>query len=456
MQYMPLSSQSGTQVQQLALMHALGNVEAQYKTKDERVSAFAGILWMLYMLVLVSVLFFTVLSSAGNQPWLWFAALFFASMILLGLWAFVSMFTTPRITVVVCKEGLIHIKNGMPEVVRWDQVEHFWKNISIGSDSDSYHYTIERKDGVQIVIPDALKGRVEVGALIESRVTPRLLAPIQSMYQSGFSVAFGEITLTTQEMSVENGRKALAWSAVGGIELTDESIDIYQQGIERSWYHQAVARIPDVAVLKILVERTLQDFADRQLPSIISSYNAGMPLTFGRLSLDQRGVTIDNGKKFLPWQEVRDITVNEHEKNGICITTYSKLFNWETLSTRTTPNVVVLQKLVAYILRQHRQQINLHVQNALPQTIASYNAGMPVSFGRVSFSLQGIAVDGGRQFLSWSEISQFSISMYYGGERLSISKKGKHLLTWQALRTSELGDVALLKEFLDYLKNTHP
>jgi hypothetical protein len=116
---------------------------------------------------------------------------------------------------------------------------------------------------------------------------------------------------------------------------------------------------------------------------------------------------------------------------------------WHRQRIAQVANPRVLQGLVDHIVQELAQQ-------QLPQVLASYNAGIPLTFGRISLSLQGIAVDDGKQFLPWSKVSRLYIGIYIGGERLTIAKKGK-VLAWQALPISELGDVDLLQKLIEHI-----
>jgi hypothetical protein len=50
----------------------------------------------------------------------------------------------------------------------------------------------------------------------------------------------------------------------------------------------------------------------QQLPQVLASYHAGIPLNFGDLTVTQQGLSLDHGRKTLPWSEVSAIEINRN------------------------------------------------------------------------------------------------------------------------------------------------
>jgi hypothetical protein len=439
-------------IEQVAAAHTLGVPHTIYRTKNQRKIAFIGLLWLLYIVILISVIFLFLISGADKTWLIWSAWLFFLLLLFGGIAVFLNNLLAPNIEVFVFTNGMIHHKKDLPEAILWEQIESYWKIVSISRDAekvDTYHYRVRRSDGAKFEFPNTIVDMQKLGDLLRVEADAHLLPPTLAAYQSGVTIPFGRITANQQELRVNGGRKMLPWSELESIRLEDDIIYLYKKGRERAWHQQNIAKIANPGVLQGLVKQIIQDLAQQQLPQVIATYQTGAPIVFGRISLSQQGIALDGGRKLLAWNDVKQVKVDTQERR-VSISTYSKLLNWQTLASWMTPNVLVFKELVNYALQEHWRARDARVGNEFPQLLASYNAGIPAIFGRISFNLQGIALDNGRQFLPWNEVSSLSIGTYIGGDRLSIVKKGKKL-TWQALHISELGDIALLREFIAHI-----
>jgi hypothetical protein len=86
--------------------------------------------------------------------------------------------------------------------------------------------------------------------------------------------------------------------------------------------------------------------ANALLPRAIGAYNSGATLPFGRLSVNQAGIS--NGKETLPWSDLERVTFG----NGLLLVMRKgKRLRWAYTPVRATPNVYVLVALVNYIQR---------------------------------------------------------------------------------------------------------
>lgn len=445
-----LTTRLSLQIEQIAATSELGALQARYRSKRQKLLAFFGLLWMAYLIVLFSVVFFLI-SAADRTWWVWLTWLFLMSILFLGIYALFSTLVTAKLEVFVYSAGLIYHKKDSFEAVRWDQVEAYWKDISISRDSDTsdtFHYRLQRSDGTILDFPDDIEAMKILGELIQRNADQHLLPRTIATYRAGNPVTFDEITANTHGVSVERGHKMLLWSEIESIQVDDETLDIYKKAQERTWHHQRVARIASPGVLEGLGNYSIQQLADQQLFHVLAAYRAGSPVTFGRLSLNQQGIALDNGKKFLPWKDVRTVDLDVKERK-LSVYSSNKLLGWKTLSTWMTPDSLVLKGLSDHILSELAQTRRARVQHQLPQLLATYNAGLPLTFGRLSLSLQGVAIDGGKKFLPWDDVSYLRLGTYIGGEQLAISKKGRVIVTWQMLPLRELEDADLLREVIE-------
>lgn len=76
-------------------------------------------------------------------------------------------------------------------------------------------------------------------------------------------------------------------------------------------------------------------------PVCLDAYRAGQVLTFGPVSISQQGVS--NGKEWLPWQEVKDFSVN---RGILTVKRQGKMLTWCSYPASKIPNLAVLMGLL--------------------------------------------------------------------------------------------------------------
>jgi hypothetical protein len=172
----------------------------------------------------------------------------------------------------------------------------------------------------------------------------------------------------------------------------------------------------------------------RRLPQTITSYVQGVPLIFGEIIVSTQGIGLRRGK-IRPWSEVENITIDDTQ-----VSIYGKDEEPLVVNVAHVPDVGVLQELIAYT----RQQCT---RAQLPQVVA-YNAGLPVRFGKLSLSRQGLELDNG-QLLPWDEVACIGV----GIDEVIIRRKSA-AEDWYALPLWMVADPADLKDLVDYIFTT--
>jgi hypothetical protein len=107
--------------------------------------------------------------------------------------------------------------------------------------------------------------------------------------------------------------------------------------------------------LKGLLDHLLQEHVRSQLPTVIATYHAGTPIVFGRVTLTQQGIEVDQGKKRLSWDQVSTIALTDEQVN--IQSRRDTLWNWQRLARWTVPNAALLKELAAHLLQEQRQQV---------------------------------------------------------------------------------------------------
>ena len=170
----------------------------------------------------------------------------------------------------------------------------------------------------------------------------------------------------------------------------------------------------------------------RHLPQTITAYVQGVPLIFGEIIVSQQGIGLRRGRKLWPWSEIKNITIDETQV-GIYGTNEEPLL----VSVARVPNVGILQELIAYTRQQYARA-------QLPQ-VAAYNAGLPVCFGSLSLSQQGMELDNG-QLLPWSEVASIGV-----GKSEVIIRRKSATGEWYALPLWMVVDPSGLKDLVEYI-----
>ena len=119
-------------------------------------------------------------------------------------------------------------------------------------------YALRRADGSEIIIDKACGKFQQLGKDLEQRMTGYLLPHLLATYNTGQVVQFGEIAVSTQGISFQNGQKLVAWSELHYIRPVTGFLHIHwkKQG-QASYSNERIlmSTIPNVFILQALVEQ---------------------------------------------------------------------------------------------------------------------------------------------------------------------------------------------------------
>jgi hypothetical protein len=269
-----------------------------------------------------------------------------AAWISIGAWIALTPFLYPHMRVYGCHEGLICVRRSV-EIILWHQIERLWKDIARDNRGRGIRaYIVRCKDGRMMVFDSALRGIEELGARLEREVTRRRLPQAIASYVQGVPLIFGEIIVSVQGIGMRRGRKMLPWNEVANITIDETQVCIY--GKDTAPLLVSVAHVPNVGVLQELIAYTLQQRTRAQLPQVVA-YNAGLSVCFGRLSLSQQGMELDNGL-LLPWSKVASVGVGDNE---VIIHRKGAVGEWHALPLWMVSDPASLKDLVEYIMLHH-------------------------------------------------------------------------------------------------------
>src|SRR5579859_352351 len=265
----------------------------------------------------------------------------------LGAWMLLFPLSHPSTCVYLCPGGLIYVKRDI-EIIRWQQIRRFWKDMRKYSKAQKAHaYKLLRSDGRTFTFTNELPNVEALGRHLEKIVLQRLLPRAITAYNAHAALDFDAIGIDWQGISTQREQKRLPWSELDRVEIDNSTMRIYTSDQPGYWSAVKVRTIPNLAVLKHLIQHAQRDFASSQSPQIVT-YKAGLAVCFGPLSVSQRGISLDHGKELLPWSEIAGIGVGEGE---VIIKRLGSTPQWHALPLWMISDTTALKDLLEYIVQ---------------------------------------------------------------------------------------------------------
>ncbi len=335
-------------LQRIVAQYQLGTPQAIYETRKETwLHRLPGVVALLIGGAVLAYFFHAYDSLFAFWP-VWQTALvplIGVGWIIVGLWILLAPWLSPEVRIFVYTEGMIYVTHKF-EVIRWNQMERFWKDIHVDRKQHKISsYVIRRNDQAFFEMkPNLLEGE-KLGALLEGEITRRLLPRAIAAFDAGDAIVFDNIAISVRSLHIKQGSKKLSWNEFERIHIDEQVIEIYKKGQMDVWASLRVAAIPNVEILRGLVRYAQQELKYRQVPAI-AAYRAGLSVAFGPLTISQRGVIINNGT--LPWTEIAGIGVGESE---VMIKRKGNPAIWNVFLLWRIPDASSLKELIDYIMR---------------------------------------------------------------------------------------------------------
>jgi len=336
----------------VATMHELGTPERLFApAKEPLLGRIMGICSIATGCLIIIIFILTYQSLFSWWPAWQIALILLVALawLVLGAWILLAPMNDRRLRVFLCPEGIIYVQK-MPEAIRWNQMERIWKNIMGGPDADDPPvYIIRRSDDMLFTFDEELEHVKDLGALLETEITRRLLPRAIAAFDAKGPVSFDEIVVSQRGIGVKDGRRWLSWQEFAGISMGETSITIYEKS-SGVWATVTLASVPNVGVLQRLVEYVVREQMLRQLPQVVDFY-AGRVVHFGAISLSQQNLVIDDdkpGKIIFAWSDIASVGITPGE---VIIRRKGMLREWYTLPAWRVEDTTTLKDLVEYIMR---------------------------------------------------------------------------------------------------------
>jgi hypothetical protein len=265
----------------------------------------------------------------------------------IGIWICLTPLLTPRIHIFLCPRGLIYIRRRMHHIP-WQSIQQLRKMVVVNKTNViAFSYLLVRDDGAHFPLKSNLPHIDRLGGFLEREVSRRLLPKTLAAYKEGQPQDFGEIVVNTQGLLLKRERKLLAWKDLERFTLDKTTASIYRKGDSWEWATLGVAGIPNVGVLKGLVDSMVQEKQSTVSPHI-QAFNAGFSVFFGALNINKAGISVQNGEVTLPWREIAGVAIGESE---VLIRRQGHPDEWYTLPIWQVADIAALKELIEYVMR---------------------------------------------------------------------------------------------------------
>lgn len=167
--------------------------------------------------------------------------------------------------VYIFAQGLVYVKKGKREAIRWDQIETFYQEITRHSVNSipirtQHRYTIQRADGTVFTFNDWIYKVGELGATLARESTRYLLSKAIATYNNGNPVTFGRLSVNKQGVGFDN--EMLLWNQVKDIQIDQGIVWIRMEGDKKgklkTWRAIKAETVPNPFVFLTLVNTIIK------------------------------------------------------------------------------------------------------------------------------------------------------------------------------------------------------
>lgn len=244
-----------------AATYQLGNATGVYKPRFTNPLVIVGI--AVGAIILDIIVLYAILVATGYLFYI-----LIAIPIIALIWMF-SALPYANLRAYTFSQGLIHAKGSAIDVIRWDQIEAVWEKATRTrrSNNVSLIYIVRRAgDGKTFRYSSQLQQVAMLGQTIQQELVRAQMPRVIPAYNAEQDIAFGPIHVNTQGLN--NGREMVPWTQVGSVVVREGVVNIEQGGRMLPWKSIRADSIPNLAVLRALVNYVVQG----QAPQPNTSY----------------------------------------------------------------------------------------------------------------------------------------------------------------------------------------
>jgi hypothetical protein len=241
-----------------------------------------------------------------------------------GLGALVQSYldgNTPATALYHFESGVVMAARQQSGAARWDEVEsYYWTGP--GNEDSSFGYTIGRRDGTVLgTVLEPASGSESgpyylLGGALEKAIAQAYLPGLLADIAAGRTVDFGPIQAAGRGLSRDGGTTWTHWDDLESVAVAGtrrEAAKIALLGERRLWPQKPSIRGYPAAVLAALAGHFIEARLAARVPDLVSAYRQGSALTFGRLSLSLRGLSVSGGPA-VDWRDIKYLHVHLGER----------------------------------------------------------------------------------------------------------------------------------------------
>lgn len=240
---------------------SLGTLRERF-TPHKRTFSFIIGLILLVGAVVSAVMYFSADPDVQRRSFALPIAIF---CLVFGLPALITWFSRGKWTVEVYEHGLVLRRGAQSKAITWDSIAAVWQYLTRRTSWYFFMpsrwvtiYIIQTKDGERFTFDNKYKNALQLGQIIQTEVTNRLLPQMASAYRNGETISFGELSLNQQGLIYRD--KQLPWNAVKEFRIDRRYIFVDQEGGGlRGWATVHLTGVYNIYALKALVESIRQN-----------------------------------------------------------------------------------------------------------------------------------------------------------------------------------------------------
>ncbi len=253
-QMQPAQQQSRfVDISQLTAAYQMGTVLREYKNTARATMVLGIVLSVLGgASMLLSIILFLYNGLLRGESYLLFLGL---ALLGYGISRIRSAGRNRGARVYLCTDGVMRVKAGEVEAIRWEQVTAVQKYFaSVQGMYSLNRYILYQTGTMPLVLDKTFNGFEELGAEIERKVTKHLLPGAIAAYEAGHAVSFGPVSVTGQGLSVQAGQKTLPWEELGEVYVDNGFATLKKRRALMTWEKLSISQMLNLCVFLPLVK----------------------------------------------------------------------------------------------------------------------------------------------------------------------------------------------------------
>ena len=168
--------------------------------------------------------------------------------------------TSDRLSIVVYERGFLYLNkiDKKLDIIRWDQVSQVIRRPHNSDGLVEYSIEVICNDKTLFVFPRTQPRIAGIGLYVEQKAAEWALPALFKQYDAGETTAFGKLSIN--QAGITYNKRSLLWSEVYQVRILQANsayIGIKQRGYSQEWQWIAIDKIPDVYLLKLLIDHIL-------------------------------------------------------------------------------------------------------------------------------------------------------------------------------------------------------